>query len=131
MRRIVLVALLLFTVAWGWNAMDRSIVPVSVAEPRTETSEARQYVDQTISVLLEANRFADVSSGTSHVLPTNAARRFRPGGFSFDYLFVCLITGQNRIIDYSYKSFLLLSQSYAAHLKAMGYYIFTLRKIII
>lgn len=131
MRRIVLVAFFLFIVAWGWHATGRSIVPASVAEPRIETSEARQYVDQTIGVLLEANRFADVSNGTSNILPTNPARRFRPGGFSFDYLFICLITGQNRIIDYSYKSFLLLSQLYAARLKAMGYYIFTLRKIIV
>lgn len=133
MKRIVLSIIFLFAVVWGWNTIGEQLLPVKNAENTelNQSSEASQHFDQVISVLTEANHYADVSARTNNSLPANGVRRYRPGGFSFDYLFICLKTGQDTFFNSTFKSFLQLSHSYFARQKAMGYYIYTLRKIII
>lgn len=133
MKRIILGILFLWTIVWGWNTVLGGVVPdeaIKVVEQKTE-GEARQHVDQMISVLTEANSCADVSIRPVNPLPTNLIRRYRPGIFSFGCLFSCLRTELDTISNHIFKSFLELSQCHAAQLKDMGYYVYMLRRIIV
>lgn len=133
MKRIVLVILFLFAVVWGWNTIGEGLTPILRAENTGQrvASESGQDFDQMVSVLAQANGYADLSVQTTNSLPTNLVRRYRPAGFSFEYLFTCLKTGQYILYNRTLKTFLELSQMYAARLKATGYFVYALRKIII
>jgi len=133
MKRILLSILFFGGVVWGWNTMGEAMVSLKVAEETQQsvTCKAKQHVDYMLSVLTEANRWADVSVRPVNSLPTNLIRRYRPGVFSFGCLFVCLRAELDTLANYVFKSFLELSQEYAAHLKDAGYYIYTLRKMIV
>lgn len=133
MKRIVFSILFIFAVVWGWNTMERCVVPMDEQKivERSETSEATQHVDQTISVLTAANSCADVSVRPSTSFSTNFVRRYRPAGFALDRMFEYLTEDQDNSLANALKTTKGFSQEYAARLKTGGYYIYTLRKIII
>ena len=114
--------------------MDQYVAPVKVVAEdagQLPVSEATQHVNQTISVLMAANSNADVVERTTNTFSTNIARRYRPAGFAFDKLYANLAREQAIFLDNVLKITSGLSQVYAAQLKNGGYYIYTLRKIII
>lgn len=133
MKRIVLSILFLLAIVIGWNTVGECCAPVkAVREPvKTETGEATHHEDRLISVLTAANSCADISVRTGSSFSSNLARRYRPAGFSFDRLFEYLTHDYATISKVTLKTTTGLSQEYAARLKNAGYYIFTLRKIII
>jgi hypothetical protein len=133
MKRIVLVIFLLGIIVWGWSTVreDSTLAEGTEKTQPMPASEARQDVDRLIGVLREANRFAEVCAIPSNSVPSNLVRRYRPAGFLFDHLSVCVKTGLYRNFNLTLKIFLELSQAYAAHLKTMGYYVYVLRRIII
>ena len=133
MKCIVLGILFLWTFVWSLNTIGESIVPVEtiVQTEQQPESEARPHVNQMISVLAEANSKADLSVSPINPLPTNLVRRYRPGVFYSGCLFIYLRAELATISNPIFKSFLELSRLYAAHLKDVGYYVYTLRKIIV
>lgn len=134
MKQIIFCILFFVTVVWGWNTMDQYVAPVKVVAEdagQLPVSEATQHVNQTISVLMAANSNADVVERTTNTFSTNIARRYRPAGFAFDKLCANLAREQAIFLDNVLKITSGLSQVYAAQLKNGGYYIYTLRKIII
>lgn len=133
MRRIVLSILFLWAVVWSWNTIVRHIVPAEelpVVEREAE-GEVRQTTDQMIRVSFEANRCADISVRPVNPLPTYPVRRYRPGVFSLGYLFGCSGRAADLNVHPVKKNFLELSQCCASRLKDKGYYVYTLRKIIV
>lgn len=133
MKRIVLVIFFLGIIVWGWSTIREDVVLTGEVEKAEETlnSEARRDVNRIILVLTEANRFAAVCVVSSNSLPSNLVRRYRPMGFLFDHLSICVKTGLYRNCLLTLKTFLELSQAYTAHLKRMGYYVYVLRRIIV
>lgn len=133
MKRFVLGILFLFAVVWGWNTMQEKYTSATeqAQTETTETATATGSIDQMISVLTEANSPADMSVRTSPSPSVSFARRYRPAGFSFDKLFDYLVLGQKTIFNSTFKTTAELSQAYAARIKYEGYYLYTLRKMII
>lgn len=134
MRRIVLSILFVWAIVWGWNTIGGQVMQAEVlnlADEQQTECEARQHVDQMLSVLASANSCADVSIRPVNPLPTNLIRRYRPGVFSEGCLFGCLRTGLDTVSNPIFKSFLKLSQRHAAQLKDVGYYVYALRRIIV
>lgn len=133
MKHIVLGILFFLAIISGWNMMGEYCVSSEVVkEPvQEETCRAASHEDQIINVLTAANSCADVSVRTITSFSPTVARRYRPAGFSFDKLFEHLCNGQGTIFDTTFKTTTGLSQEYAARLKNAGYYIYTLRKIIV
>lgn len=133
MKRIVLGILFFFSLACGGHVLEGWSASMDV-EPqmeKTETSEATSHTDQIISVLIAANSVADVSVQTVRTFSPSIARRYRPAGFPVDRMFEYLVEGQACHLDNTFKIISGLSQVYAARLKHEGYYIYTLRKIIV
>lgn len=132
MKRIVLILLFLSAVVWGWHTAGEVMAFAEIRTEQTQTAcgEATPSVDSGIQVLKDANRYAEITAPPNTV-PLNVSRRYRPAGFSFDKLFVYLTENQNTCANHTFKFFLEFSQGYAALLKETGYYIYTLRKIII
>lgn len=133
MKRIVLSILFLLAIAWGWNAMGERCALPETKTVRTEqdAGEATPYIDQILSVLAEANSFADISVGHNNTIPSNIVRKHRPGGVSFEQLFHYLTDDQELHSVNILKTSFDASQEYASRLKNTGYYIFALRKILI
>lgn len=132
MKRTVFCILFFLAVVWGWHTAGEIMVSVAMTEQtlQADYDEATPYVDSGLQVLKDANRYAEITVQTNTV-PNIISRRYRPAGFSFDKLFEYLTDEQNSNAKHTFKSFLGYSQLYAARLKKMGYYIYTLRKIIV
>ncbi|MEG0795842.1 MAG: hypothetical protein RR397_04940 [Odoribacter sp.] len=133
MKRVVLYLLFIFTIVWGWNTIGKSYASVekNYRAEKSISGEATQNLDRTISVLLAANSYADISLQPTNPVNSCTARRYRPAGFSFDKLQSYLSLGKNIALENTFKIILGSSLEYAARQKNAGYYIYTLRKIII
>lgn len=92
---------------------------------------ASSATDPCITVCIAANSCADVTVAKPSNFNPNSVRRYRPAGFSFDKLFVYLTTEKGLLQTDLYKKSLYHTQEYSALLKSGGYYIYTLRKIVI
>lgn len=129
-KRWFLYILFLFPVVVLANMTD--MFPMHSCQSASEQALVSDKADdQTLSVCVAANSYADVSSQQSNTFGSNLMRRYRPGGFSVDKLFDFLIVGQNDALINSYKNNLCSSREYFAMQKLAGYYIYTLCKIII
>lgn len=133
MKHIVCSILFLLLTIWGWNMAGENSVPVQVVQEDKESVEGRatQSVDEVLSVLVAANSFADVSVRTHHSFGSNLVRRYRPDGVSFDKMLAFRSEEEGISLCNSLKNVLISSQKYAAKQKDAGYFIYTLRRIII
>ncbi|MCI5707148.1 MAG: hypothetical protein MR298_07480 [Odoribacter sp.] len=95
------------------------------------TGEAEQQEDKIVSVLMAANKCADVSVHTHGSFFSQMARRYRSLGSCWEKLFENLVYGQGNCLHTTFKITSVLSDECDARLKNAGYYIYTLRKIII
>lgn len=104
-----------------------------VAEKMTGSDDkVVQKLDEVISALMEANHFTNLSvqptlSFTSLILPDGIGR----GGFTFDKFMEYQLEEREMLLKNHLKTTFFFSQEYAARQKYAGYYIFSLRKIII
>lgn len=87
--------------------------------------------DPCILVCIAANSYADVTIAKPSNFNHNSVRRYRPAGFSLDKLFVYLTSERSVLQADLYKKSLYHTQVQSALLQSGGYYIYTLRKIII
>lgn len=108
-----------------------STAPIVPESSDSRQSEARTAQDPCITVCVVANSYADVSVSQSPSFGNNSMRRYRPAGFSFEKLFVYLAAERKTAQINLYKNALYDTRAYSALLKSDGYYIYTLRKIII
>lgn len=133
MKQFVLYILFLFTVVWGWNTTANHFVPENpvVKEMTAPDDKVIQKPDEVIGVLMEANHFTNLSVQPTLSFTSNLARRYRPGGFTFDKFMEYQLGKQNILLKNHLKTTFSFSQEYAARQKYAGYYIFSLRKIII
>lgn len=90
-----------------------------------------QQEDKIVSVLMAANKCADVSVHTHGSFFSQMARRYRSLGSCWEKLFENLVYGQGNCLHTTFKITSVLSDECDARLKNAGYYIYTLRKIII
>ncbi len=133
MKRIVLCILFLLTVAYGWKMTEEYWTSPILELEETVAAEGQviQKPDEIIGVLLEANHFTYMPAQISVHFVSNLARRYRPAGFSFDKFMEYQIEDQRHLYCNHLKATGAVSQEYAARLKCAGYYIYSLRKIII
>ena len=146
MKRFVICLLFLFTVVWSWNTMVNYFGPENLVAEKMTGSDDKvvQKLDEVISALMEANHFTNLSvqptlSFTSNIIclyaqtcfASNIARRYRPGGFTFDKFMEYQLEEREMLLKNHLKTTFFFSQEYAARQKYAGYYIFSLRKIII
>ena len=133
MKRIVLSIVFLLTIVGVWRTMEDKYMPESnvVVSDEQNTGEATPYLDEVLSVLAEANSFAVVNGGQAVTFSPGLGRKYRPGDSCFDQWFHGLAEDQKSLVDHIFKVFLETSQEYAALQKGSGYYIFSLRRIII
>jgi hypothetical protein len=132
MRRMILCILFLLGVVCGWNTIGERLVSIeNQMIERSEKSEAKQYVDPMILVLAEANRSADICTRTTNTLPTNLIRRQRCGRGCCENVSEVFKSTQKILFHHHLKSYHVLSQRFAAQQRAVGYYFYTLRKMII
>ena len=116
MKRFVICLLFLFTVVWSWNTTVNYFGPENlVAEKMTGSDDkvVQKLVQPTLS------------------FTSNIARRYRPGGFTFDKFMEYQLEEREMLLKNHLKTTFFFSQEYAARQKYAGYYIFSLRKIII
>ena len=103
-----------------------------VAEKMTGSDDkVVQKLDEVISALMEANHFTNLSVQPTLSFTSNIARRYRPGGFTFDKFMEYQLEEREMLLKNHLKTTFFFSQEYAARQKYAGYYIFSLRKIII
>lgn len=95
------------------------------------TGATAQQEDEIISVLMAANRCADVSVRANGSFFSQMARRYRSLGSCWEKLFENLAHGQGNYLHTTFKVTSILSDECDARLKNAGYYIYMLRKIII
>ena len=139
MKRFVICLLFLFTVVWSWNTMVNYFGPENlVARDLVEgdgfagsDDKVVQKLDEVISALMEANHFTNLSVQPTLSFTSNIARRYRPGGFTFDKFMEYQLEEREMLLKNHLKTTFFFSQEYAARQKYAGYYIFSLRKIII
>jgi hypothetical protein len=132
MRRMILCILFLLGVVCGWNTIGERLVSIeNQMIERSEKSEAKQYVDPMILVLAEANRSADICTRTTNTLPTNLIRRQRCGRGCCENVSEVFKSTQKILFHHHLKSYHVFSQRFAAQQRAVGYYFYTLRKMII
>ena len=76
MKRIILNILFLGAIVWGWNTVAEDIVPVEAIKVTEQKAggEARQYMDQMVRVLAEANSCADVAVRPVFPLPSRETK---------------------------------------------------------
>ena len=86
MKRFVICLLFLFTVVWSWNTMVNYFGPENLVAEKMTGSDDKvvQKLDEVISALMEANHFTNLSVQPTLSFTSNIARRYRPGGFTFD-----------------------------------------------
>ena len=105
MKRFVICLLFLFTVVWSWNTTVDYFGPENLVAEKMTGSDDKvvQKLDEVISALMEANHFTNLSVQPTLSFTSNIARRYRPGGFTFDksfknnFLFLAGICGQAKI----------------------------------
>lgn len=133
MKRFVLCILFLFTVVWAWNTTADYFGPENLVVEEMTSSDDKvvQKLDEVISTLLEANHFTYLSVQPTLSFTSNFARRYRPGGFTFDKFMEYQLEEQGILLKNHLKTTFSFSQECAARQKYAGYYIFSLRKIII
>lgn len=133
MRYVVFYILFLVTVLQGGSMFSGSDIPADqpVGMPVRQSEEATHCIDASLSALVEANRFADISVRLVNPVNVNLIRRFRNGEFAADKLFSNLAEGHALSYGPVYKAAFLSSQEYAALQKVGGYYIYALRRIIV
>lgn len=103
-----------------------------VAEKMTGSDDkVVQKLDEVISALMEANHFTNLSVQPTLSFTSNIARRYRPGGFTFDKFMEYQLEEREMLLKNHLKTTFFFAQEYAARQKYAGYYIFSLRKIII
>ena len=131
MKRFVICLLFLFTVVWSWNTTVNYFGPENLVAEKMTGSDDKvvQKLDEVISALMEANHFTNLSVQPSFT--SNIARRYRPGGFTFDKFMEYQLEEREMLLKNHLKTTFFFSQEYAARQKYAGYYIFSLRKIII
>lgn len=118
--------------SWWTGRVDYCPVEVPAVECAGQyTGEAGRQEDKIVSVLMAANSSADVSARTNASLFSQMARRYRSLGSCWEKLFENLVYGQGNNQHTIYRRTSLLSDECDARLKNAGYYIYTLRKIII
>ena len=86
MKRFVICLLFLFTVVWSWNTTVNYFGPENLVAEKMTGSDDKvvQKLDEVISALMEANHFTNLSVQPTLSFTSNIARRYRPGGFTFD-----------------------------------------------
>ena len=129
----VICLLFLFTVVWSWNTMVNYFGPENLVAEKMTGSDDKvvQKLDEVISALMEANHFTNLSVQPTLSFTSNIARRYRPGGFTFDKFMEYQLEEREMLLKNHLKTTFFFSQEYAARQKYAGYYIFSLRKIII
>lgn len=110
---------------------ESCIPPIPVESDDSPRAEARTAEDPCITACIVANSYADVSVSQTPRFGNNSMRRYRPAGFSFEKLFVYLVAERKTAQINLYRNALYDTQEYSARLKSDGYYIYTLRKIIV
>lgn len=99
---------------------------------REDSDASGQRGNKVISVVAAANSCADISvRPSSSSFFSQLARRYRSVGFGLEDLFENLVGRQSAGWQIAYKTTVHLSEEQHARLKNAGYYIYTLRKIII
>ena len=133
MKRFVICLLFLFTVVWSWNTTVNYFGPENLVAEKMTGSDDKvvQKLDEVISALMEANHFTNLSVQPTLSFTSNIARRYRPGGFTFDKFMEYHLEEREMLLKNHLKTTFFFSQEYAARQKYAGYYIFSLRKIII
>lgn len=133
MRYVIFYILFLITLIQGGSMFSGSDIPADqpIGMLVRQSEEATDCIDASLSALVEANRFADVSVRPVNPVNVNLIRRFRTGEFAADKLFPNLAEGQTLSCGPVYKAAFLSSQEYAALQKVGGYYIYALRRIIV
>ena len=133
MKRFVICLLFLFTVVWSWNTTVNYFGPENLVAEKMTGSDDKvvQKLDEVISALMEANHFTNLSVQPTLSFTSNIARRYRPGGFAFDKFMEYQLEEREMLLKNHLKTTFFFSQEYAARQKYAGYYIFSLRKIII
>ena len=133
MKRFVICLLFLFTVVWSWNTTVNYFGPENLVAEKMTGSDDKvvQKLDEVISALMEANHFTNLSVQPTLSFTFHIARRYRPGGFTFDKFMEDQLEEREMLLKNHLKTTFFFSQEYAARQKYAGYYIFSLRKIII
>lgn len=126
-----LLSVLFGTGGMGHVPTDGATDGVCVEMARSEAGEMNRLEDKMLHVLAEANRYADVSVRTSGTGIGQVARRYRTTGSGWDKLTERQPEMRRAELHAMYKTTEVLSKECAARLKSAGYYIYTLRKILI
>lgn len=119
------------TGAMGHVLTDEAGEGVCVEMERSERGEMNRSGDKMLHALAEANRYADVAVNTSGTGIGQVARRYRTPGNGWDRLTVRQSETRQAEEHSVYKTTEVQSRECAARLKSAGYYIYTLRKILI
>lgn len=132
--KYILICILILLVACSWwtgkeDCRQKETQGIEYAERYFGKTE--QQEDKIVSVLMAANRCADISVRTNGSFFSQMARRFRFLGSYWEKLFENLVCGQGNCQHTTFKITSVLSDECDARLKNAGYYIYTLRKIII
>ena len=116
-----------------WNTTVNYFGPENLVAEKMTGSDDKvvQKLDEVISALMEANHFTNLSVQPTLSFTSNIARRYRPGGFTFDKFMEYQLEEREMLLKNHLKTTFFFSQEYAARQKYAGYYIFSLRKIII
>lgn len=127
MKRFVICLLFLFTVVWSWNTMVNYFGPENLVAEKMTGSDDKvvQKLDEVISALMEANHFTNLSVQPTLSFTSNIARRYRPGGFTFDKFMEYQLEEREMLLKNHLKTTFFFSQEYAARQKYAGYYIFS------
>lgn len=132
--KYLFVCILFLLMACSWWAGKGEYAPEEASEMEYEeryTEETERQSNKIVSVLMAANSCADVSVRTNGSLFSQMARRYRPLGSYWEKMFENLAHGQGNNQYTTFKITSVLSDECDARLKNAGYYIYTLRKIII
>ena len=133
MKHIIFGILVLFATVWGWDTVKDHFVSLrmEMEENASLPEEASAAIDEVWSVLVAANSYADVSPRPLGSFTLNLARRYRPAGFNTDKYLLYLTENRRVLLQNTFKHIFYTSQEWAALQKNAGYFIYSLRKIII
>ena len=130
--RGMLILYILFACS-SWTDGEKCVLPANAGESVVEESLQRGegQEEKIISVLMAANRSADISVRTSPSFFLQLARRYRTAGFGLEKAFGHLLAGQDIGQRTHLKNNMQSSCLRAACLQHAGYYVYALRRIII
>lgn len=133
MKRYYIFILLWGALIWsGWQATQSVACPVADAGQQEKKAELSHRGSEIISALLSANSVADISLQQEQPVQMNTGfRRHLPSRLLPEKIYVLKKLCDSRLLPPLYQFVQRSFRAYAASQKQCGYYLYTLRKIVI